>query len=99
MLVSGWSVQAGYIVYVGLSVLPATNQLLYSPLSLHSSLSVPIDLPEGEGASQGVGLCPLLLFPPRGAGCILLPFLLLLPSSYPVMWRSFLSLQVFEVFC
>ena len=85
--------------YVGLSVLPATNHLLYSPLSLHSSLSLPVDLPKGEGASQGVGLCPLLLFPPRIAGCILLPFLLLPPSPYPVMWRSFLSLEVFEVFC
>lgn len=58
--------QAGCIVYVGLSVLPATNQLLYSPLSLCSSLSVPIDLPEGEGGFPGCWTLSSFTVPSQG---------------------------------
>ena len=66
MRVSDWGVQGSGRDRLcrSVSVVPATNQLLHSPLSLFCSLSVPGDLPSAERASQGVKTFPLFQLPP-----------------------------------
>lgn len=58
--------------WLGQSVLvsfcPALKRLLFSPLSLWSSPSIPADLPVGEGGSQGEGPFPFL---EDGESCLL----------------------------
>ena len=64
------------------SLLHATDQLLGSPSSPHSSLSVSADLPIGEGASPDAGTSAHLKLPDRSANPVLLPLLFLFPSSF-----------------
>ena len=83
--VSGWGAQGGCgtdHLHRSHCVLPATDQLPGSPLSLQVSPSVPGDLPAHEEASPVVATSPHLHLPARSTGPILLPLLFLFPSSF-----------------
>ena len=103
MHISGWGAQGSGIdiLFRSHSVLPATNPLLCSSLSLWGSFSVPADLPTvrafpGHRSSPFFSSFPgvQVLF------CFLFSlFEKVVLSSYIVMFRASLSFQVFEVFC
>ena len=62
--------------------------------SLWSSASVQADLLAGEGGSQGEGTFPLSRLPPRGAGPLPIPPLLLFPFILPRYMGIFLAALV-----
>ena len=76
-------------VCAGLSLLPAANGLLHSPLEPLKLTLAPAALPVGEGAFQGVGTFPLPQLPLRDIYMVLIPQLFSL-LSYPVIWSSVL---------
>ena len=99
--VSRWGVQNGstHCLCSSSSALAAANWLvlIYSPLKLWSFLSVSVDLPIGEGASQGAGTFPLSQLPPRGPSPH--PILFSSSSSLPGYMETFLPFQQPKVFC
>lgn len=78
---------------------PAYHRLIFahSPEPLNLLFSYPADCFANNGASQGAETSPLLQVPSKGRGLISFPFYFFL--SYPVIWRFFLSFQMFEDFC
>ena len=62
-----WGVQGGGQDHLSWSVyvLPAASWLLHSSLSLCHALSVPADLPAGEGGAPGEETFPVLQLPSR----------------------------------
>ena len=99
--VSRWGVQNGstHCLCSSSSALAAANWLvlIYSPLKLWSFLPVSVNLPIGEGASQGAGTFPLSQLPPRGPSPH--PILFFSSSSLPGYMETFLSFQQSKVFC
>ena len=91
----------GSSVYV--SFCPSCHRpaiVLSSELQL--SFPIPADHLAGEGTFPGASTFPPFQHPPRGGDLswlsLLLSFFFSLPLSCPVLWRSFLSFQVFEFF-
>ena len=86
------------------SVLPAANQLLHSPLSVWSSLSVLAEILSSKGISQGEGTFPFPQLAPRGAGPIQIPFFFffflsfVLHKSYVVIFLAILVIWDSPVF-
>lgn len=60
--------------------------------------SIQVDLPTGEGTSQGMGTLPPSQLSPWAAGC-LGSFLFLLPFVLPSYVEVFLPFWKSEVFC
>lgn len=89
-------------LFLSLPVLSAASQLLHSPLSFWSSLSVLTDLSVSKGGSRGEETFRFSRISPRRAGpkpipfCS--PFVLLFVPLYPVTWKSFLQLWLYEIF-
>lgn len=85
-------------------VLPDTGQLLFLPLSNHSSFSVPAGLPTGERTPPSTAASSLLQIPPLCTGpklvlhhCFFAFFYFFIfgLKSYSVLCRSFLYFQLY----